>query len=256
MASLSPRPGHVGNLTASEEEKLRKLWIAILEICGVADGTNGSSQEATPTSPAISESGVPKKRRFGLFRWRGNEDQPASPKTGAEKDRLHGEDDDKFGQLKQFHHAVANQSPESLRQVIWAMVKHDHPDALLLRFLRARKWDVDKALVMLVATMNWRHSDVKVDDIMKHGEAGAVADEINGQGDERKLGVEFMSQLRMGKSFLHGTDKEGRPISVVRVRLHKPGDQSSQSLERYTVYNIETTRLLLEAPVDTAVSIA
>lgn len=61
-----------------------------------------------------------------------------------------------------------------------------------------------------------------------------------------------MKQVRMGKSFLHGHDKEGRPICVVRVRLHKQADQTEQSLERYTVYIMETARLMLRPPVDTA----
>jgi hypothetical protein len=73
------------------------------------------------------------------------------------------------------------------------------------------------------------------------------SDAITSGGDEG-----FMKQLRMGKSFLHGVDKEGRPICVVRVRLHKQGDQSEQSLERYTIYIIETARLMLRSPVDTA----
>jgi hypothetical protein len=64
-----------------------------------------------------------------------------------------------------------------------------------------------------------------------------------------------MAQLRMGKSFLHGTDKDGRPCCYVRVKLHKQGEQSEKSLERFTVYTIETTRMMLKPPVDTAVSV-
>jgi hypothetical protein len=59
----------------------------------------------------------------------------------------------------------------------------------------------------------------------------------------------------MGKSYLHGTDKDGRPCCYVRVKLHKQGEQSEKSLERFTVYTIETTRMMLKPPVDTAVSI-
>lgn len=101
--------------------------------------------------------------------------------------------------------------------------------------------------------MNWRLTEVHVDDdIMKTGEAGAVADEQGADGDAKKLGADFMAQIRMGKSFLHGVDKSGRPICVVRVRLHKQGEQCEESLERYTVYLIETARMVLAPPVDTA----
>jgi hypothetical protein len=135
------------------------------------------------------------------------------------------------------------------------MVKHDHPDALVLRFLRARKWDVEKALVMLVSTMHWRHNDMRVDDdIMKNGDALAIEDAKNADSPTKQVSADVMAQLRMGKSFLHGTDKNGRPICVVRVRLHKIGAECEPSLERYTVYIIETARMVLEPPVDTAVS--
>lgn len=91
------------------------------------------------------------------------------------------------------------------------------------------------------------------DDIMKNGEGGAAASEKDADADKKRIGHDFMQQLRMGKSFLHGTDKEGRPICVVRVRLHRNGDQCAESIERYTVHIIETARLLLIAPVETAV---
>jgi hypothetical protein len=61
-----------------------------------------------------------------------------------------------------------------------------------------------------------------------------------------------MVNLRLGKSFLHGKDKDGRPICLVRVRLHRHGEQTEASMERFTVYTIETARMLLAQPVDTA----
>ena len=92
------------------------------------------------------------------------------------------------------------------------------------------------------------------DDIMKNGEGAAQKAENEATGEEKKLGEDFLAQMRMGKSFLHGMDKEGRPLCFVRVRLHRQGEQSEQAVERYTVYTIETARFLLRPPVDTAVS--
>jgi hypothetical protein len=42
---------------------------------------------------------------------------------------------------------------------------------------------------------------------------------------------------------------------LLRVKLHKQGEQSEKSLERFTVYTIETTRMMLKPPIDTAVSL-
>jgi len=104
---------------------------------------------------------------------------------------------------------------------------------------------------MAISTLHWRIKDVKVDeDIMRHGEEAAAKQTMP---TDKKEAEDFLTQLRMGKSFLHGTDLQGRPICYVRVRLHKPGQQSEASLERFTVYEIETTRMMLRPPVDTAV---
>lgn len=240
--------GRPGNLTAEQQVKLREFWIAVLEVFGVAPresidtgAASGASTPATDTSD-----GKKKKSRMSLFGKKHKDD--AADSSGA------GDEDDKHGQNKEFKLALANQSPEQLRAAFWSMVKHDDPDALLLRFLRARKWDVHNALVMLISTMHWRSTEMHVDDdIMIHGEGAAIKAAKSGSAAEKKEGEDFMAQIRMGKSFLHGTDKDGRPMCFVRVRLHRQGEQSEKSLERYTVYTIETARMLLRPPVDTAV---
>ena len=282
MAEIIP-PGRPGNLTADQDEKLKELWKITLRIFGVqkrhsVDGsqlngtTNGdtemtsesistaSSEKATADQLATPEKR--KKSRFGfLHRSKKDDEGPTSPTSPNSADEIVDSMDganDKYGQNKQFREALASQSPEKIRTTFWSMVKHDHPDAILLRFLRARKWDVNAALVMLISTMNWREQEYHVDDdIILRGEQGALLDSegkaegANNSSKERD-GKDFLAQYRMGKSFLHGLDKEGRPMCVVRVRLHHGGDQTVNSLERYTVHTIETARLLLRGNVDTA----
>lgn len=238
-------PGRPGTLTAAEEEKLREFWIAVLQVFGVLDAHKPDSEPHV--EPAHAD--APKKKRLGLFRKK-HQDGVDSPKSATNV----ADGDDKYGQTKEYHEALASQSPESLRATFWSMVKHDHPDALLLRFLRARKWDVEKALVMMVSTMRWRSTEMHVDDdIMKNGEAGALEDLQSSDAAKKTMANDFLTQMRMGKSFLHGLDKDERPMCFVRARLHRAGDQSEQSMERYTVYVIETARMILSPPVDTAV---
>lgn len=262
MADLKTQaqPGRVGNLTPEQEEKLRELWAAILRVCGVADPDEPpSSSVAAPVAADKSSSKEKgKKRRVTLFSRKGHKDKngnsdSASTKSGVSSSLRDDDADDKYGQNKQFLETLANTSPEIIRATIWAMVKHDHPDALVLRFLRARKWDVEKALVMLISTMNWRANEMHVDDeIMKKGDAAMVELSKSSDPKEKQLGEDFMAQIRMGKSFLHGVDDQGRPICVVRVRLHHQGEQCEESLEKYIVYLIETARMVLRPPVDTA----
>lgn len=259
MAAGDIPPGRPGNLTSEQEESLRKLWALVLRICNVGEGELDHDLPHIQARSASSELATEKakKKKPSFFSRRGNiashtetADSPISEVAAAGNPDF----DDKYGQNKQFHETIARQSPESIRDTIWSMVKHDDPDALLLRFLRARKWDVDKALVMLISTMNWRAMEMHVDDdIMKHGEAAAVEAETSGDELSKKLGHGFLAQMRMGKSFLHGSDKEGRPICFVRVRLHRQGEHAEEALERNTVYIIETARMLLRPPIDTAV---
>jgi hypothetical protein len=267
MPAYSEMPiqaGHLGNLTAEQEAKLRLLWAITLKTFGVTDPS--AANDAEKETAAIGESAdsvlmanpekEKKKKRMAMFSRKHDKEKAGNgADSGASSTGLSAMDDDKYGQAKEFHDIIERQTPEELRTAFWTMVKCDHPDALLLRFLRARKWDVEKALVMLISTMHWRSAEMLVDeDIIKRGEGGAQEDSKSSDKAVKREGDDFLEQLRLGKSFLHGIDKEGRPLCVVRVRLHKPGEQTEKSMERYTVYVIETARLVLRPPVDTAVS--
>lgn len=268
-------PGRPGTLTPEQEIKLRELWALTLKTFGVyeapsgdsaADATEPPSREdtATPTPSEVSDASGKKDKkrsRLNVFKKKDKTDkntvesEPASAATStADISQLSiADEDDKHGQTKDFKTALANSAPEDLRKTFWSMVKHDHPDALLLRFLRARKWDVEKALVMMISTMHWRQEEQHVDDdIIKNGELFALEQSKSSDPKTKKDGEDFLAQMRMGKSFLHGLDKEGRPMCVVRVRLHKGGEQQESSLERFTVYTIETARMVLRPPIDTA----
>ncbi|KAJ5733870.1 hypothetical protein N7493_002656 [Penicillium malachiteum] len=240
---IEPAPGTVGTLTPEQELKLRELWVLTLKVFGVPLDALESSPSAAGDA-ASSSAGQDKKkagkRRWGLF-GRSTEDDgaetasvsSASGVTSSLANMDIADSDDKFGQTKEFKQALEDMKPEEFRTSFWNMVKQDHPDALLLRFLRAQDVHVD-------------------DDIMANGEALALKQSQSSDPVEKKKGDDFLFQMRKGKSFLHGVDKSGRPICMVRVRLHKASDQDVENLERFTVYTIETARLLLAPPVETA----
>ncbi|OLL22146.1 CRAL-TRIO domain-containing protein [Neolecta irregularis DAH-3] len=197
-------PGRPGNLSPDQEQSLKDLWAAL----------------------------------FAVFDFPGSNHQKYSKQklAGSVKTRSDSVTD-KYAQKNDFQNALANTPPHELRAAFWRMVKQDNPDALLLRFLRARKWDVNPALVMLVSTMHWRVNEVE--HFMEQGEEHFV----NNDKDTIK-------QIRLGKSFTYGYDLKDRPVVYIRARLHRSSDQSQESTERYTVYLMETIRLFLNEPVD------
>ncbi|KAK6505806.1 hypothetical protein TWF481_007697 [Arthrobotrys musiformis] len=129
---------------------------------------------------------------------------------------------------------------EDLHTAFWQFVKHEDPDAVVLRFLRAKSWDVCRALIMMISTLCWRRK-FGVEELLKGGELAATLDKDQG----------FIQQFRIGKAYLHGFDKERRPISIISPRLHLSSDQSPESIEKLTIYIMETTRLLCQEPNDT-----
>ncbi|KAL4933961.1 CRAL-TRIO domain-containing protein [Aspergillus undulatus] len=249
--STEAAPGTVGNLTPEQEAKLQEFWVLLFKVCGVQ--MDGIEETERPPSP-VQEKKAPPKRRFGLFGSSSEKEDTASDGAATGLASLTITDgDDKFGTSKEFQQALTEIKPEDLRIAFWNMVKQDNPDSLLLRFLRARKWDVKKALMMLISTIRWRLLDAKVDeDVMINGEHLALEQIKSSDPATKKKGEDFMKQFRMGKSFLHGVDKSGRPICYVRVRLHRAGDQDVEALDRFTVYTIESARMMLAPPVETA----
>lgn len=253
MATDQKPEGFLGNLNPDQEAKLRQLWKTIFRLYDMYESNDPELQAAIKNSAKEAETAS--KSRFGFFRGESNQHKASSNVIEHYLSLGAADANDKFALRKQFMDMLASHTPESIRGMVIEAVKHDHPDALALRFLRARKWEVDKALVMMFTAMNWRYNESKVDsDIMKNGDGQAALDE-NGQDAKTKaIAHDFLRQLRMGKGYLHGVDRENRPISCVRVRLHKPFDQKVEALERFIVYLIETGRFALTPPVETAVS--
>lgn len=142
------------------------------------------------------------------------------------------------------HHEHSLKSTDDFRQRLWGFILADHPDVLVLRFLRARKWDVPKAVAMLVSALNWRHERRLEDGIIRKGDSIGLGVERHLSADEKG----FMAQYRSGKAYVRGSDKENRPVFIIKVRLHDPKLQSPESMEMFVLHNIETVRTMLRHP--------
>lgn len=189
MATLSGQipPGRPETLTKEEEAKLKELWAAVLKVFGLGSTEEAAAHGGVPVadktveqlSAGVAETSISgdkeKKHRTSKIGSMLSRKKDTAPETtpaattttttaapAAQYAGAISEKDDKHGSAKDFQNALSNQTPAELREAFWDMVKCDNPDGLLLRFLRARKWNVDQALVMMVATMHWRQKEMKV----------------------------------------------------------------------------------------------
>lgn len=211
-------PGRMGNLTPEQTAQLKDMWAHLMAAIGALDDEN--LKEVTRAVQDMDfEAG-----------------KVAAAKHGTPIDDVSALDLAAFAEVRK------TMSIEQLRIAFWDMVHGDSPDNLLLRFLRARKWDVGKALGMMAKTFHWRVFDGTVAETELWGEAGALRD-----GDD-----EFLLQFRSKKCFIHGNDKEGRPVVHARPVNHNPKLQTQATVEKFTVHICETTRLMLHDPVDSA----
>lgn len=120
----------------------------------------------------------------------------------------------------------------SMREEFFFMMTCDEPDSVALRFLRARKWNVNKAVKMTTNCLQWR-IEWNVRALLENGEMGIDED-----------------VFKSGKAFLYGVDKENRPISVVRVRFHNKNTVPLFESEKFTMFLMETGRLLIKPPIE------
>ncbi|OMJ08759.1 CRAL-TRIO domain-containing protein [Smittium culicis] len=119
---------------------------------------------------------------------------------------------------------------DTLGAYIWQTFREDVPDTLVLRFLRARKWDVDKALDMILAAIKWRFAN-NIDEIIYYGESANDA-----------------SLMFKGTSFIHGVDKLKHPIVWAPSAKHFQKDQSFSQVKRYLICIMEAVRQMLHYP--------
>lgn len=91
---------------------------------------------------------------------------------------------------------------------------------------------------MLTCMLKWR-IELDVDSITARGEE-----------DYNKNLPGFDLQMKSGKAYLHGADKETRPVFYIHVQIHRTNQQTFEALRTFTIYSMETGRLFLAPPTN------
>ncbi|KAL4806833.1 CRAL-TRIO domain-containing protein [Aspergillus unguis] len=239
-------PGWLGNLSAEQEASLQKMWNIVLVLLDAAS-------LGAPEQPIENQSGEAEKPPSALARTDTMVSGSGAGAFTAQLSHILKESGLNSNEIKSIKELLQNISADELRVGFMSVAKNDNPDGLLLRFLRARKFDVGKSFNMMLRSMVWRMKQVNVEEkVLLNTELHALEESKDkSKAHVAKEGEDFLAQMRMGKCYQHGVDKQGRPICVVRVKLHKPSAQSTEVINRFILHIIETTRLLLVPPVDT-----
>lgn len=155
---------------------------------------------------------------------------------------------------KQIRAVLTKTDPQTLLKALRKNCKHEDPDTLLVRFLRARSWRTNDSFVMLLKTLVWRADERIEDGLLAGGDAAQkYPDEMLGS-HEKKVCKETVAMISSGESFIHGRDKEGNPLVFVRVKLHNQWAQGKEAFMRASIMEVESIRMLLRAPI-TSVSL-
>ncbi|CAG8462659.1 6131_t:CDS:2 [Diversispora eburnea] len=193
------KTGYGNTLTQEQASLLRDLWEALYSLEKLSIDINSSKNgiETNGTSKSKSKS----------------KNQDSSSETSKTNS------DDKYNHKGEFISALKLYSPEEIRQSLWSLTSRDDPDMILLRFLRARKWEVENAIAMLLSTVKWLLQN-NISDIIKKGEEG------------------------MEKYFKEKGDKGF-------MKQFTSDEQNFEVLQKFTIYIMETSRLMIEPPVET-----
>ncbi|ODV84655.1 hypothetical protein CANARDRAFT_200464 [[Candida] arabinofermentans NRRL YB-2248] len=253
-------PGRVETLTPDQEKVLKQVWMYYLHFSGYhfpppSSANASSARRNTLSSMKSNDTAVTKKsattlstatssgKKKGLLGKlkRGHGKKKSIDETTQREIANHSSSDPavRLTTDLSIHSALKDLNPEA-KTAFWDFLRHDSPDNLLLRFVRARKWDVDKSLLMISHTLKWRLEETHVDSLLFKGELGLVK--------EGKMGV--INQFASGKCVIRGKDKNDRPMVIIRPKFHHSSDQTEEEVELYTLLIIEYARLIITEPVD------
>ncbi|CAO1634796.1 unnamed protein product [Parajaminaea phylloscopi] len=223
-------PGYRGNLDAHQQECLREMYRRIDEL----------TKQNVQVSEELEKKGGPTKAGGRGKATSGKDEKDAGkdiPKGDAAK-----EEAKKAEEMKEMNEFLDKYGGPYFRRGIWEFCKHDHPDASILRFLRARKWDIDRALAMLAAALKFRF-DMDVEGIIQKGEEGLK--DVPG----------FLNQFRRGISYIQGNSAAPGeyPIYFIHVARHFTNAQKHEVLQQFVLLAMENARMLTTPPYEKAV---
>lgn len=129
--------------------------------------------------------------------------------------------------------ALSQISPRESHEVFCTSLREELPDNLLLKWVRARKFDPEDTLNMLGRTFAWRNKTPANQWVME-GDAKLYITHTN---------PGFIKNLTVEKSWIKGTDHNHNPVFWFQAKKHFGLDAPGEEMTRYVVVMMEWVRL-------------
>ncbi|KAI8067869.1 CRAL-TRIO domain-containing protein [Gongronella butleri] len=226
------RPGRIDTLSEEQEATLKEMWTDMLKVF-VQPGKPWTAAMAEKEANNADDGG---KRSKWSFR----------KADGPVKDLFTGTTKNPQWLSLPLEEALPMIPGQELARTFWAMCAGDNPDAALLRFLRACRWDLQAGLVLLYNCLRWRIV-TRVDDITALGEHG-IYNEL--ERLKKGMGRAFVDNLHSNKIIMGGPDKNGRPIAYFNVRFHSKDDQDAEVTKILCIFVLEWANVIAHQPVE------
>ena len=226
-------PGHVNNLNPIEKIKLQLLWVLMLK---------------SLTQPVSSFEKFNQKQKLTYCKDLYKQLYPLLPRDNFDLEGnckfkndleiqnyfLHTESLlENFFAVSSIERLAEKVDENPLSQEFYDQFGCDDPDTLLLRFLRARKWNLIDSLLMLVDTLYW-HKSFGVGKILRQGESAVK---------------EYL--LTCGKHYAWNVDYKGRLVIWITSKLHDKNKQTLHENLVGLVFLIEHARRLMAPGTET-----
>lgn len=242
MTTGKVKQDRIWSISGEHEIVLKQTWAIILKLFGYAydsasfqdleNPVNFVSSKSKYALPNISSTSivpdcpVPTQKTVNAFRalngtsnvLRGIFDTSAKPPKAEVYSR------------------ILKYNPAVLHQALIASLRNDHPDNVILRFVRARKFKLQPIIEMAAHALDWKSTSHLVDKWTSGGDAELAF-------SKKHPGI--IKAFEMKKAYLRGTDKHGGPICVIRVKKHFGSDCAAKDFEIFICLFIEWSRLVL-----------
>lgn len=226
------------DLTKPQKRILKQVWTYLFHFWGIQVNGEAAFKKQPEGGESVEGGNEAKKKKSFFGKLQASYYGGGQSSSGEDN----GDEEETEYTINKIHESLKDLDPDSTRKEFWEMLRLEEPDNALLKFVRARKWKLDKTLSMIAHSMNWRVNEVQVDDLLNGGELAIFKNEEQG----------VIKNLEMQKAFISGRDKQGRPIILARPKLHNSHDQTESEMEKYCILVIEQARLFFKSPVETA----